>query len=382
MVLHICNCILILIRTYSFTYLTSLFTSQVSILSRLGNHPNVVGMYGITKEPQRQHPRVFIIMEWVDGGDLQGSIEKWRAEASSASTMLSAAGGLETLLAVAKQIAAAMRFLHSNRALHLDLKPGNILVANETERGASLEMERLRGSRLKLTDFGLSSSSTWRKQQRVEQYKARSKPSAAKKKVAAAAAAAKIKQGKAERVAAAQRSLSSSGIMSSGHDRNRSNSGSERSLSGTRSRSSERAPLEAYVTVPGTPLYMAPELLAKQHQPRLIENLVDTFDVATKRDVYAYGILIAAVATGGRPYGTRGEAAEASELSTLLGEIADDCGELRLRPDRMDEAHEWVALLEARAPQLLEVMRRSWVPLPSDRPCFDEICALLSEIEL
>ena len=42
----------------------------------------------------------------------------------------------------------------------------------------------------------------------------------------------------------------------------------------------------------------------------------------------------------------------------------------------MDEAHKWVTLLDARAPQLLEATRHSWAPLPSDRPCYDVICYL------
>lgn len=348
---------------------------EVSILSRLGNHPNIVGMYGISKEPLRSHPRVFIVMEFVDGGDLQVALERWGAEgyasegidasgadAASAPTgsgvLLAAQDSFfaTTVLKLAQQVAAGMRFIHANRVLHLDLKPGNILVApcssaNLALRCSTSQSERLRGARLKLTDFGLSSSSTLRKQQRVAQARAKAKDRKALAKG----------RSKGGSKAGSRTSSASSSTLSSG---NTSHSGG----------------LEAYATVPGTPLYMAPELLTKARPRGVNESeVIEGFDVATKRDVYAYGILLAAIATGGSPYGRRADEGGADELTALLGEIAGDgsaaCS--GLRPDNVEGAEAWTAHLP---PALLRVMRACWATSPRDRPSFEEICGLLAVI--
>jgi serine/threonine protein kinase len=351
---------------------------EVSILSRLGNHPNIVGMYGISKEPIRSHPRVFIVMEFVDGGDLQVALERWGAEGSSAegadasgADAASAPTGsgvlvgaqdsffATTVLKLAQQVAAGMRFIHANRVLHLDLKPGNILVApcssaNVALRCSTSESERLRGARLKLTDFGLSSSSTLRKQQRVAQARARAKAKGLKGR------------SKGESAAGSRAGGGSEGATSAGSSRASSTSSS--------------GGLEAYATVPGTPLYMAPELLTKARPRGVNESeVIEGFDVATKRDVYAFGILLAAIATRGSPYGRRADEGGADELTALLGEIAGDgsaaCS--GLRPDNVEGAEAWTARLP---PALMRVMRACWAASPRDRPSFEEVCGLLADI--
>ena len=335
---------------------------EVSILSRLGNHPNIVGMYGITKEPVRSHPRIFIVMEFVDGGDLQVALERWGAEGGSAG---SEGDGdavddfARTVLALARQVAAGMRFIHANRVLHLDLKPGNILVAPCSSANIALrcwkaESARLRGSRLKLTDFGLSSSSTLRKQQRVAQAKAKAQDRR------------RNKGGKTR--SSSQESAGAASIGSTG-----SGSGNTTHSGG----------LEAYATVPGTPLYMAPELLTKAQPMRGVNEseVIEGFDIATKRDVYAYGILLAAIATGGSPYGRRADEGGAEELTALLGEIAGDgsAGLSGLRPDNVEGAEAWTARLP---PALVHIMRACWATKPRDRPSFEEVCGLLAEVAL
>ena len=49
---------------------------------------------------------------------------------------------LETVRSVARQLVSALRYLHSNRIMHRDMKPQNILIA--------------KGGIVKLCDFGVS----------------------------------------------------------------------------------------------------------------------------------------------------------------------------------------------------------------------------------
>ena len=90
------------------------------------SHPNIVTIYDI----QDHGDTAYIFMEFVDGPTLESITSDRRAPSPA------------TLLALLKQIAAALDFAHSKGIIHRDIKPANIMI--QGERFA------------KVTDFGIA----------------------------------------------------------------------------------------------------------------------------------------------------------------------------------------------------------------------------------
>jgi serine/threonine protein kinase len=90
------------------------------------SHPNIVTIYDI----QDHGETAYIFMEFVDGPTLESITSDRRAPSPA------------TLLALLKQIAAALDFAHSKGIVHRDIKPANIMI--QGERIA------------KVTDFGIA----------------------------------------------------------------------------------------------------------------------------------------------------------------------------------------------------------------------------------
>ena len=100
------------------------FVREAANLSRL-KHPNIVKVL----EAFEANGTSYYVMEYINGGSLDDLI----ARQHSLSEM-------ETVKYV-RQIASALAFMHDNKMLHLDLKPGNVMIA---------------GDKAVLIDFGLS----------------------------------------------------------------------------------------------------------------------------------------------------------------------------------------------------------------------------------
>jgi serine/threonine-protein kinase len=94
------------------------------------NHPNIVRVH----EFGEQNGQAYMIMEYVEGRDLASEI---------------AAGQVspERTIEILEQIASALDAVHETGLYHRDVKPANVLVAQDEETGEL---------RCRLTDFGLS----------------------------------------------------------------------------------------------------------------------------------------------------------------------------------------------------------------------------------
>jgi predicted Ser/Thr protein kinase len=94
------------------------------------NHPNIVRVHDFGE----QNGQAYMIMEYVEGRDLASEI---------------AAGKLSPArtIAILEKIAGALDAVHGTGLYHRDVKPANILVADDDETGEL---------RPRLTDFGLS----------------------------------------------------------------------------------------------------------------------------------------------------------------------------------------------------------------------------------
>src|SRR5687767_10816559 len=93
------------------------------------DHPNVIPLY----EAGEEDSALFISMRWVDGTDLRAVID--------------AGGPLEPVRAsrLVAQIASALDAAHARDLIHRDVKPANVLIADDDH--------------VYLTDFGLSKHS-------------------------------------------------------------------------------------------------------------------------------------------------------------------------------------------------------------------------------
>lgn len=108
------------------------FIQECESWINLGLHPNIVSCFYV--RIIGGVPSIF--SEWMDRGSLKDSIKDGSLYAGEPTEKL------ERLLDIAIQTARGLRYSHSKNLLHLDIKPGNILLNQEGD--------------VKLSDFGLS----------------------------------------------------------------------------------------------------------------------------------------------------------------------------------------------------------------------------------
>ncbi len=95
------------------------------------NHPAIVTVYDFATDADE----AFLIMEFVDGCSLDVLLDRIRGPLDADETA-----------AVIGAVADALEFAHGNGVLHLDVKPGNVLIA--------------RDGRIKVADFGMAALSS------------------------------------------------------------------------------------------------------------------------------------------------------------------------------------------------------------------------------
>jgi serine/threonine protein kinase len=104
------------------------------------------------------------------------------------------------------------------------------------------------------------------------------------------------------------------------------------------------------MTVIGTPIYMAPEVLSKNKY-------------SEKADVYSFGIVLAEIFTGVRPY-SDGEAGQMNQAQLMFNIVNN-----ALRPS-----------LEGIPSPLQQLILECWNIVPNIRPTFEEIALRLKRL--
>ena len=95
-------------------------TKEARILGRL-DHPNVVAFYeSFTEHSVVEGAVLSIVMEFCDGGDLDGAIKRRKASG--------APFGEAYVMRVFVQLLVALKYVHGLRILHRDIKPQNIFL--------------------------------------------------------------------------------------------------------------------------------------------------------------------------------------------------------------------------------------------------------------
>ena len=105
----------------------SRFITEAQSVAKL-NHPNIVSIYDIGKEDERQ----FFVLEFVEGQSLRDLIETYPEGKCD----------IQAVLRIGIDVCNALQYAHSQGILHRDVKPENIMI---TEDGVA-----------KLMDFGLA----------------------------------------------------------------------------------------------------------------------------------------------------------------------------------------------------------------------------------
>lgn len=103
------------------------------------NHPNIIKMHNqiVVQEDRFRRKRRCLLMEYIDGHNLKKHIQDRDLS-------------IEQMLNICVQLCHGLDFLHQNKIIHRDIKPGNFLFSRD-------------GKQVKIVDFGLSkSNASWR----------------------------------------------------------------------------------------------------------------------------------------------------------------------------------------------------------------------------
>ncbi len=108
------------------------------------NHPNIIKVYDVID----QGSRLYMVMDYVSGGDLLHRIEEHRAHELSKQGNVTGSAFIPTpmpdqfVASVIRQVGRALDYAHNQGLIHRDIKPHNILLSDEDH--------------VVITDFGIA----------------------------------------------------------------------------------------------------------------------------------------------------------------------------------------------------------------------------------
>ena len=119
------------------------FKNELTILSSL-RHPNIVHLEDVKADTKYY----YIVMEYINGGSLTDCLKKYQSKNNGKSF------SEEIVQYLMKQIVGALKYIHSQKIIHRDLKLDNIMVSfnNEYDKN-NLNMMR---ATIKIIDFGFA----------------------------------------------------------------------------------------------------------------------------------------------------------------------------------------------------------------------------------
>ena len=111
---------------------------ELSILKEL-RHPNIVGLIDIMESANN----IYIVMEYCNGGSLSNALQRYGKPFP-----------VQIIQYIMRQIVEGLKYIHSRRIIHRDIKLDNILVNYKTQE--DLNNNNLLASEVKIIDFGLA----------------------------------------------------------------------------------------------------------------------------------------------------------------------------------------------------------------------------------
>lgn len=109
-----------------------LFENEASAAGKI-NHPNVIRIFDSGIESEEEQDISYMVMEWFDGETLEEFLMNQRLNISQVANIF-------------KKVCDAVSYAHSQKILHLDIKPLNIMIKTNTD-GSFV---------VKVIDFGMS----------------------------------------------------------------------------------------------------------------------------------------------------------------------------------------------------------------------------------
>ncbi|OAE24870.1 hypothetical protein AXG93_2931s1120 [Marchantia polymorpha subsp. ruderalis] len=99
---------------------------EIAIMKKL-NHPNIVALHEVIDDPSKR--KLYLVLEYIEGGPILGN-DKWRPFPE------------EKARSFFRDMCKGIDYLHFNKVVHRDLKPGNLLQTLD--------------GKIKISDFGVS----------------------------------------------------------------------------------------------------------------------------------------------------------------------------------------------------------------------------------
>jgi len=127
-------------------------TREVTVLKRLGEHPNLVHHAQVVEDQVNQMS--YIIMEFVEGGPAMRWNERDAKYDATSDYMVAHGLDARTVRSYFRDAVGGLEHIHRVDVIHRDLKPENMLTTR-AYRPETPEHKRVTG-RLKIADFGVS----------------------------------------------------------------------------------------------------------------------------------------------------------------------------------------------------------------------------------